>query len=165
MRALSIVLVMFALACGGSDPEPEPAPPPATSSGGVAVVDVQVQSNPQPTALAAHTLWNGRYECAQGITGLSLTLDLFQGGTASAVFDFGPTPTNPTVPQGRYLMAGSYLEGSAQTSIILGPDRWIAQPPGYVMVGLTANIDAAGRTLMGQIADPDCTVVSLVRVQ
>jgi hypothetical protein len=32
------------------------------------------------------------------------------------------------------------------------------------MVGLSATIDAAGRTMRGRIDEPSCTVVSLERV-
>ena len=161
-----IVWVSFALvlACGGREPEPARAAP-APSSGGVVVVEVQASTNPQPAPLASHSLWNGRYECAQGITGLSLTLDLQVGGIATAVFDFGPVPENPSIPSGRYLMTGSFLEGRDGTSLMLSPDRWIAQPPGYVMVGLTASIDPSARSMTGRIANPGCTVLSLVRVQ
>jgi hypothetical protein len=163
MRAAAMVVLI--VACG-SAPEPE-APASLPTSGGVVVVDVDVQRNPQPAALAAHTLWNGRYECAQGVTGLSLTLDLEAGGRASAVFAFGAPPENPTVPAGRYLMTGHFdpSPDGRVTFLSLVPDRWLAQPPGYEMVGLTASIDASARTMQGRIDHPSCTVLALQRVQ
>jgi hypothetical protein len=82
------------------------------------------------------------------------------------VFDFGPVPENPTVPTGRYLVAGFVsARPDGATAIALVPDRWIAQPPGYVMVGLTALVDPPVRTLRGEIELEGCSVVDLARVQ
>ena len=154
------MLALLLLACGG---EPR-ASSSTTTSGVLAIVEV-TSTNPQPAALAAHSLWNGRYECAQGITGLALTLDLEAGGRATAVFEFGPVPENPAIPSGRYLMAGTFFQSAEGTQLTLVPDRWIAQPPGYLMVGLEARIDAPARAMSGRVEHPTCTVLSLIRVQ
>jgi hypothetical protein len=148
--------------CGASAP---PAETPRSS--GVSVVELGVQTNAVPVPMPAHTLWNGRYECLQGVTGLSLTLDLERSGHASAVFDFGATAENPTVPTGRYLMTGHFdpSPDGRGTLLVLAPDRWIIQPAGYAMVGLTASIDASARTMQGRIDEPRCTVLALERVQ
>jgi len=155
------LLALLLLACS------EPAATTTTTtttSGGVAIIEV-TSTNARPAALAAHSLWNGRYECAQGITGLALTLDLEPGGRATAVFDFGPVPENPAIPSGRYLMAGTFFQGVDGTQLTLVPDRWITQPPGYIMVGLAASIDPSARMMSGRVEHPSCTVLSLVRVQ
>ncbi len=155
---IEIALALLLASCGGAPERVERTTP-------VVVVETAPQSNPVVTPLPAHTLWQGRYICAQGPTGLALTLDL-GGGRASAVFDFGALPENPTVPSGRYLVAGSALvHGDGVVDVALAPDRWIAQSPGYVMVGLVASIDPGGRVLRGRIENPDCTGVELFRVQ
>lgn len=159
--APAIAIALLVLGCGPGAEEP---PPPASTSG--AVVVVEVQTNAPATPLPAHTLWVGRYECAQGVTGLALTLDVDASGAATAVFDFGAVPENPTVPSGRYLMRGS-VDAAADGAafVTLAPDRWIARPDGYVMVGLRGTIDAAGRTLLGNVEHPSCTRLALQRQQ
>lgn len=163
MRVLLLCCAVMA-GCGGA-PDPEPTTP--APSAGVVMVEIAPETNPRHAVLPAHTLWNGRYECAQGVTGLMLTLDLDGSGRASAVFDFGAAPENPTVPTGRYLMTGRFdptPDGSG-TYLTLVPDRWVLQPPGYVMVGLTAAIDASARSMQGRIDNPSCTVLALSRLQ
>ena len=158
--AFVLVLSITIAACGGRTERYE------TTTTPVVVVEATVQSSPTVTALPAHTLWQGRYLCAQGPTGLALTLDLSGDGRASAVFDFGAVPENPTVPSGRYLVAGrSVPRSDGSLELALSPDRWIAQPRGYVMVGLFASIDAGARVLRGRIEEPSCSGVELFRVQ
>jgi hypothetical protein len=149
---------MCLAACGGS--------PPVGAPSGVVTVELGPQTNPAPATLPAHSLWNGRYICAQGITGLTLTLDVDASEHATAVFDFGAVPENPSVPTGRYLLAG-YLErgGGGGVWLRLAPDRWITRPPGYEMVGLTARIDASARTMRGNVDYATCTVLELARVR
>ncbi len=157
MRAALLGLAL--IACGGAPPEP-------ARGAGVAAIELGVQTNTPAAPLPAHTLWSGRYECAQGVTGLTLTLDVEPDGRAGAVFDFGPTPQNPTLPTGRYLVVGrADLAGDGGTLLTLAPDRWIAQPPGYVMVGLGAAIDPAGRSMQGHVDHPSCGALALTRVQ
>jgi hypothetical protein len=155
---MRIALALLLASCGA-------APSRTETTTSVVVVETAPASNPVVTAVPAHTLWQGRYVCAQGTTGLSLTLDL-AGGGASAVFDFGAIPENPTVPSGRYLVVGTALvRGDGGLDLALAPDRWIAQPPGYVMVGLVASIDPSAHVLRGRIDHPSCTGVELFRVQ
>ncbi len=130
------------------------------------VVESTPQANPVAVPLPAHTLWRGRYLCLQGPTSLTLTLDLTGGGAASAVFDFGPLPENPAIPSGRYLVQGSAIQRpDGGLDVLLAPDRWIDQPTGYAMVGLTATIDPAARTLRGRIDQETCAGVELLRLQ
>jgi hypothetical protein len=157
----ALVLSLLLAACGGGQSDRYETTPTS-----VVVVETIQQTNPTVAPLPAHTLWQGRYLCAQGPTGLALTLDLSGDGRASAVFDFGAVPENPTVPTGRYLVLGSARpRGDGGLDLALAPDRWIAQPPGYVMVGLSAIIDAGARVLRGRIENPSCTGVELFRVQ
>lgn len=162
MRAAPALFASFAfvVACGSAPERVE------TTTTAVVVVEASPQASPIVTTLPAHTLWQGRYICAQGPTGLTLTLDLPADGRVSAVFDFGAVPENPTVPTGRYLVVGTVLHrGDGGLDLALVPDRWIAQPPGYEMVGLVAAIDPGGRVLRGRIDHPSCTGVELFRVQ
>jgi hypothetical protein len=59
----------------------------------------------------AREVWQGEYECAQGVTGLTLTLDIGQGGQVRGLFDFYPVAENPAVPHGCFQMSGS-LDGT-----------------------------------------------------
>jgi hypothetical protein len=156
---IALALSLLLAACGSRAERVE-----TTTS--VVVVESAPQTNGTTGELPAHTLWQGRYLCAQGPTALTLTLDLSPDGRAAAVFDFGPLPENPTVPNGRYLVDGTaFRHPDGAVDVALRPDRWITQPPDYVMVGLVVAIDAPGRAGRGRIDQPDCGAVELARVQ
>lgn len=144
MRALALGTAVLA-ACWN-------APPPSTPA---------VRDAPPPDAsvvvpLPPHTVWTGRYECAQGVTSVQLTLDVEPDGRARAIFDFGPLADNPTVPSGSYRMRGTVAPLDSALDLWLKPDEWIDRPESYEMVGLHAGIDAARRGLRGRILNDYC---------
>lgn len=90
----------------------------------------------------------GQYRCAQGWTQLELELR-FSGATVDATFNFHHDPTQ---------VRGSYrLRGTRASSgeIVLVPQGWIRQPPGYIMVGMRGRIGGDG-VFRGTITHPSC---------
>ncbi|MCX4545724.1 serine/threonine protein kinase [Streptomyces sp. NBC_01565] len=80
--------------------------------------------------------WQGTYLCGQGLTRLDLTITSPGGHALEAVFAFSAHPDNPGVPNGSFTMTGSFQNGR----MTLRGDRWINQPPGYLMVDLEAGV-------------------------
>lgn len=115
-----------------------------------------------PAAQAAMTeteVWRGAYQCAQGMTGVTLTLLVAPGGNAQGLFEFYPLTSNPAVPQGCFEMSGVM---DSRSHLTLAPGPWRRQPPGYVTVGLTGQeIDA--HRLVGTVQGPGCAGFELVR--
>jgi hypothetical protein len=100
-----------------------------------------------PVASAAITrteVWRGAYQCAQGMTGVTLTLLLQPDGKAQGLFEFYPLASNPAVAQGCFEMSG-FMDGSRR--LTLSPGLWRREPPGYV----------------GTIQGPGCAAFALVR--
>jgi hypothetical protein len=104
----------------------------------------------------ARQVWQGEYDCAQGVTGLTLTLDIGQGGQVRGLFDFYPVVENPAVPHGCFQMSGS-LDGTGHLALV--PGDWLLQPPLYVAVGLAGVL--SGGSLGGTIDGPGCSVFLL----
>jgi hypothetical protein len=90
--------------------------------------------------------WRGAYTCIQGMTGLTLTIDL-QSQTAR--FEFYPLRSTDPVARGSFVLGGRLpLKGS---DMVLDPVRWLSQPPGYVMVGLRGTTNDNGLTYQGVV--------------
>ncbi|MBL8601741.1 MAG: hypothetical protein JNK72_07445 [Myxococcales bacterium] len=106
---------------------------------------------PGPTAggcaLTAHTRWEGRYQCAQGETALTLRVLGFAGDTLRAEFVFHHGPSGAA---GRYTLRGR----CAGDAVALSPEAWVARPPGYIMVGLHGRVTEP--LFSGQIEHPSC---------
>lgn len=127
-----------------------------------------VQNTTPPTTpayapLPPHTVWTGRYECAQGVTSLQLTLDVEANGRARAIFDFGPLADNPTVPNGSFRLRGTATEADDAITVSLQPEEWIDRPDNFVMVGIQAGIDADRRRMRGRILDDSCAWLDVKR--
>jgi len=114
-------------------------------------------SNPAPTPTSLTGTWTGSYACAQGKTGLRLAMQAAPDGTLTAVFNFYAVPDNPGVPSGSFTMTGTY----SAVGVDLTHSHWISQPPGYLMVDLTAGPPSEGGTLLsGNVTGPvpGCTI-------
>jgi hypothetical protein len=123
------------------------------------------QSAGQPEVVALSGAWRGSYTCAQGVTGLTLTIEAGPHGV-TALFDFYAVPENPTVPAGRFKMAGFY-DSNART-LTLHPREWLRQPPGYLTVGIRAHVDLEWGVMLGSVTGSTsetygCTWVRLRR--
>ena len=115
---------------------------------------------PAGPLLGAHTSWSGTYVCAQGTTAVQLQL-WREGDALTAQFDFGPVPFNPGVPRGSFVLTGQL--GPHAGSFELVPNRWVSQPLGYRMVGMTGVVDVAAGQLYGRMEDPQCGTFWLAR--
>ena len=134
------------------------APPPAPSVRNTARSDATTVE-----LLPAHTVWTGRYECAQGVTAVMLTLDVEPSGAARAIFDFGPLADNPSLPTGSFRLRGTAKPSTDAIDVWLDPDEWIDRPDNYVMVGLHAGIDARRQGLRGRILNDACDWIDAKR--
>jgi hypothetical protein len=98
-----------------------------------------------PDEATATGKWKGTYACAQGLSGLTLTIKPGKTvdttmHTLTATFAFYPIAANPGVPSGSYSMTGYYFPGG----IDLQPGQWISQPSVYGMQAVVAVPPAAG---------------------
>jgi hypothetical protein len=149
-------LLPLLTACWSSSSPPPPPEP---------IHNVQPRGPAEREPLPVHTVWRGFYDCAQGKTAVQLTLDLDTDGSAKAIFDFGPHADNPDLPAGSYRLIGTSREDGPKLAIELVPDRWISQPPGYEMVGLTAATGSRRLRLRGQISNPACSTFDVQRMR
>jgi hypothetical protein len=110
-----------------------------------------------PDEAAAAGKWKGTYACAQGLSGLTLTIKPGKTvdttmHTLTATFAFYPVAANPKVPSGSYSMTGYYFPGG----IDLLPGQWISQPSFYGTYAVVALPPiAGGKKLKGVVVD--CT--------
>jgi hypothetical protein len=111
-----------------------------------------------------HSVWEGTYICNQGLSSVTLTIDAMRNGTASARYDFGPVPSNPTVPVGAYTLKGEiHATGGGGFSGDLEADEWINKPPTYFMVGLAIE-SGDGKTMTGTIRHGSCSDFKTTRI-
>jgi hypothetical protein len=112
------------------------------------------------------TVWNGKYVCSQGVTGVTLTIARRDALHAVARFDFGAVRENPDVPSGSYMMRGYVDDTDGRLEVALFPDHWIRQPEHYAMTSLSVSGDATGKRLFGRITgrSGQCTWIDLKRV-
>jgi hypothetical protein len=107
--------------------------------------------------------WEGAYGCAQGVTGLTLTVEAPVDGQVSAIYKFYAAPENPGVPDGSFRMTGTYEEGK----LALVGSEWIDRPPGYEMVDYESNADVGidPHHLFGTVLGPGCTLFTMDKVE
>lgn len=124
----------------------------------------QLDAPTHPTS--HHTVWEGKYVCAQGVTGLHLELDTASNGATIATFAFYGIPENPnSVPRGSYRLRGKLtMAKTGSFALELEPDEWIVQPPDYMMVGLSMTSDRERRSMAGRITNASCGGVKVSRV-
>ena len=73
---------------------------------------------------------------------MRLTITGSGGDTVKATVEFYAVASNPGVPDGSIVLTGNY---SSSSGLVLIPDYWINQPPGYEMVGLSGPAPRATR--------------------
>lgn len=95
--------------------------------------------------------WQGTYTCAQGKTGLTLTIDRQEGSTFSGVFQFYPLRENITVPEGCFTVSGRIRSGGA---LDIAGSAWIKRPTGYITVDLHGRVGQGGTNMSGTVETP-----------
>lgn len=97
--------------------------------------------------------WIGTYQCAQGSTALELDIS----GSEDAIvarFAFSADASNPGVPSGSFMMTGRFDAKTATLTLV--QQRWVNQPPGYIMVDMVGQIAATDRIYRGRITTEGC---------
>jgi hypothetical protein len=158
-RSAPVLATLLALtACGGAVAESGSA-----SRGETTVMRASIViETTNGYRVDGESVWEGRYLCPQGVTGLTLELSGGGGAEVAAVFHFYAVPENPGVPTGSYTLRG-VVRGDG--TIDLSPERWIEEPYGYVMVGMTGILDRASGIMRGRIAAAECAGFDLHRVR
>jgi hypothetical protein len=84
--------------------------------------------------------WYGVYVCAQGRTGLTLTIDRQTGDRFTGYFHFYPPRDNPAAKAGCFSVEGDV---DAQGRVNVRAGQWITRPQGYVTVSLDGLVSGA----------------------
>lgn len=130
----------------------------------IIITTTNAQSQETPDSASGSVLgeWVGTYTCAQGLTGLTLSIAEATPTGAQAMFHFYADPRNPNVPSGCFAMDGNYEPATGQLQLV-GRD-WLQRPSGYRFVSFNGNIDAEGRDFHGLVTGaPRCTTFNLTR--
>lgn len=108
--------------------------------------------------------WQGTYYCAQGLTGVTLTIR-GDDAQAEALFHFYPVPQNPNVPTGCYTMFGHVDTGTGTINLESDESHWILKPPNYVTVNFRGRFSAGRQRITGRVEGPACSTFILRRVE
>jgi hypothetical protein len=81
--------------------------------------------------------------------------------TVRATFNFYGTNSNPNIPNGSYIMSGSYDKKSGELK--LGGVGWVKRPEHYDMVPLSGVIDQSQKYFKGRIQFQGCQEFILER--
>lgn len=111
-------------------------------------ITATAQSSPPPRSVLGP--WVGTYVCAQGLTGLTLSITEATPTRASALFHFYADPRNPRVPTGCFTMTGAYDPASGHLK--LKGNDWLLKPGGYRVVHFDGHVDAEGRSFTGKVS-------------
>jgi hypothetical protein len=108
--------------------------------------------------------WQGKYDCAQGITGVTITIRESAGAEADGLFLFYAVPENPGVPTGCYLLKGRYDAATREVRLVSDDSQWLWRPPSYVTVNFVGVMEGFGSRMRGRVQGPNCTAFFLDRV-
>lgn len=99
-------------------------------------------------------VWEGRYTCAQGVTGLTLTIE-GRSENLTATFTFSSVPENPGVPTGEFTMTG---ELRCDGTVELEPGEWVERPnSSWSVVRLRGTYDSSEESITGSVYEaPEC---------
>lgn len=95
--------------------------------------------------------WRGAYVCAQGQTGLTLTIDKENGDGFTGYFHFYPLKTNAIAKEGCYSVEG---RRAADGRVVVSAQDWITRPPNYVTVDLAGRLGSTGYYMTGDVVAP-----------
>lgn len=100
--------------------------------------------------------WSGRYVCAQGATGLALTIQRGEANAVMARFSFYPLPENPQAASGQFMMRGR-VDAADPDRLHLVAAQWLQRPAGYVTVDLDGRFNAASGDYAGRVDGIGCS--------
>lgn len=106
----------------------------------------------------ADGIFKGKYTCAQGETGVVLSIVTNARNRVRVIFSFYDLDGNGSVPTGIYDLDGTY-KASTRTVTTRDEGRWIAQPSGYVTTGFTARLNSDGSRLAGNLHLSSCSSI------
>ncbi len=166
------VAVICLLAGCWSTREVAPAAPVQNTSTSTVIVEGGAPAPYAPRSRAQrrdgippHSVWEGTYVCNQGLSSVTFTLDVDRAGNATARYDFGPVPSNPTVPSGSYSLTGVVRrQDGGGFAGDFEPTEWIVHPPSYFMVPLSIET-GDGKTLGGTIRHSSCHSFQTTRIE
>jgi hypothetical protein len=116
------------------------------------------------SSIPRRSVWSGTYICTQGLTAVTITLELSPSGELKGLYEFGPVPSNPTVPEGAFELSGHLIATGRQSfSGELEPGEWLRRPPTYTAIAMT--IEANDRDMVGVIKSPNCRDFKLTRIE
>ncbi len=108
--------------------------------------------------------WQGKYDCNQGITGVTLTIRAVTGTEVEGLFLFYEVPENPGVPTGCYVTTGTWDPASRAVTLLGHDDRWLWRPENYIAVNFRGTMAPGGLAMRGRVEGPNCTVFDLRRI-
>lgn len=142
-------LLLILSSCGSSSGREERSDRSALAdresrSGGGTLATLAEVATPQTASprVPGPSTWRGTYDCAQGQTGLEVTLRPVSRGKLEGTFSFYPVASNPSVPRGCFRITAQRDE-SGRFETAAGP--WVRQPADYGTVNLAGRIDASGQ--------------------
>jgi hypothetical protein len=114
--------------------------------------------NETPIPFQNQQVWTGNYFCSQGETKLRFEIiSVAKRGLSgngpinmSAIFKF-----STRVASGAFMLKGTY--NPANRLAVFNPDRWISQPPGFTMGGMSGIVSNMGNSYSGRIIHRGCS--------
>ena len=105
-------------------------------------------------------VWMGTYICAQGETGVRLTLNSINGSSFDGIFDFFPICSNyeKNVEVGKYYVIGSIDDNG---NVRIWGRQWIWHPLDWFMVDLTGKL--IDDTIEGNIDQQSCGNFKIIK--
>jgi hypothetical protein len=155
----SLVVVSLVGACSSGDDDD--ASGGSTTTAGESEGGGEGDGGGQVDPASLTGVWEGTYECGQGVTYLQLTIDDRLDGTVGASFEFRPVEEASAGIVGGYSMTGSKTDGT----LVLEGHEWLEQPRDYFMVNLRADISDRGAEdpLAGTVEGQNCTEFEVER--
>lgn len=122
----------------------------------VPMLALPLAAQPMKQAADWSGTWSGRYVCAQGATGLALTIQRGEANAVTARFSFYPLPENPQAEAGQFMMRGR-VDAADPDRLHLVAGRWLQRPEGYVTVDLDGRFNSESGEYRGRVGGPGCS--------
>ncbi len=105
-------------------------------------------------------VWMGTYQCAQGETGIRLTLTAITDSTFDGIYDFFPICSNyaKDVEVGKYYVTGN---NDRYRNIKIFGRQWIWRPLDWFMVDLSGKL--FGDKIEGNIVQQSCGNFKIIK--